>query len=87
MGSATSSCLCDMGQLGTMKAREKRRSRDPGEIWTTSLATTVEKKVIMLGTITAQLNPGSKKMQRLSEKLSRRNPPTNPLVEDNRKHW
>ena len=55
-------------KLGTKKATEKIRSRDPGEIWTTSLATTVEKKIIILGTMTVQLKPGSKKMQRLSEK-------------------
>ena len=67
-GSAMSSCLRNARKLGTTKATEKRRSRYPGEILTTSLATTVEKKVIMLGTMIAQLKPGSKKMQRLSEK-------------------
>ena len=36
-----------------MKVTEKRRSRYPGEIWTTSLTMTVEKKVIILGTTTA----------------------------------
>ena len=64
-GSATRSCLQKAGKLGTTKATEKRRNRDPGEIWTTSLATTLEKKVIMLGTTIAQLKPGSKKMQKL----------------------
>ena len=48
MGSATSSFLRNAGKLGTTKAMENRRSRDPGEIWITSLAMTVEKKVIML---------------------------------------
>ena len=70
-----------------MKATENRRIRYPGKIWTTSLAITVEKKFIMMGTTIAQLNTGSKKMQRISEKLSRGNPPTNPLVEDARNHW
>ena len=68
MGSATSLCLRNVGKLGKMKAREKRRSRDPGEIWTTSLAMTAKKKVIMLGTTIAQLKPGSNETQRLSEK-------------------
>ena len=86
-GSATSSCLRNAGKLGTAKATEKRRSRYPGEIWTTSLATTVENNIIMLGTMTLQLKSVSKKMQRLSEKRSRINPPTNPLVYDTRKHW
>ena len=31
------------GEMGTAKATEKRRRRDPGEIWITILATTVEK--------------------------------------------
>ena len=74
-------------KLGTMKATEKRRSRDPGEIWITSLATTVEKKVIMMGTVTAQLNPRSKRMHRHSGRLIRRNISTTPLVQDTRKHW
>ena len=39
------------------------------------------------GKITAQLNPGSKKIQRNSGKLRRRNIPTTPLVEETRKHW
>ena len=56
------------GKTGDEEATENKRRRDPGEIWITSLATTVEKKVIMLGTMTAQLKPGSKKMQRHSEK-------------------
>ena len=56
------------GKQGTTKATEQIRSRDPGEICTTSLATTVEKKLVILGTIISQLKPGSKKMQRLSEK-------------------
>ena len=73
--------------METTKATEKRRIRDPGEIWITSLATTVEEKVIMMGTITAQLKIGSKKMQRHSVKLSRRNITTSPLVEETRKHW
>ena len=47
---------------------ENIRSRDAGEIWSTPLAKTVEKKVIMMGTMTAQIKPVSKKMQRLSEK-------------------
>ena len=51
-------------KLGMKKATEKRRSRDPGEIWITSLATTVDKKVIMMRKMTAQLKPGSKRMQR-----------------------
>ena len=67
MGSATNSCLLNAGKLGMTKETEKRRSIDPGEICTTSLATTAEKKVIMLVTMTSQLNPGSKKMQRHSE--------------------
>ena len=65
-GSATSSCLRNAVKLGTMKVAKKRRSRDPGEICTTSIATTVEKNVIMLGTTISQLKPGSKKLQRLS---------------------
>ena len=73
-GSATSSCLRNTGKLGTTKAIEKRRSRDPGEIWTTSLATTLEKKIIILGTMSAQLKPVSKTMQKLSEEWIRRNP-------------
>ena len=85
-GSATSSCLRNVGKLGTMKATEKRRSRDPGEIWTTSPATTVEEREIMLGTRIAQFKTGSKKMQRLSEKLSRRNLPKKTLEEETRKH-
>ena len=85
--SATSSCLCNAGKLGTTKATEKKRSRDPEEIYTTSLATTVYKKVIMMGTMTTQIKPVSKNMQSYSEKFSRRNPPTNPLVKDTRKHW
>ena len=56
------------GKLGTTKATEKIRIRDPGEIWITSLATTVGVKVVMLGTMTAKLNPGPKKMQRHSGK-------------------
>ena len=40
------------------KATEKRRIRDPGENWITSLAMTVEKKVVMLGTMTDQIKPG-----------------------------
>ena len=56
------------GKLGTMKATENISSRYPGEIWTTSPATNVKKKVIILGTTIAQLKPGPKKMQRLSEK-------------------
>ena len=75
------------GKLGTTKATEKMKSRDPGEIRTTSLATTVEKKVIILRTMISQIKPGSNNMQRLSEKISRRNPPTNPLLEDTRNHW
>ena len=67
-GSSTSSCLRNAGKLGTAKATEKRRSRYPGEIWTPSPETNVEKKVIMLGTTIAQIKPGSKKTQRLSEK-------------------
>ena len=73
--------------METTKATEKRRSRDSGEIWITSLATNVEKKVIMLGTMTAQLKPGSKKMHRNSVKLMKRNIPTSPLVEETRKRW
>ena len=55
-------------KLGTKKATEKISFRDPGEIGITSLATIVEKTVIMLGKMTAQLTPGSKKMQRHSGK-------------------
>ena len=44
------------------------------------------KKVIMMRTMISLLKPGSKKMQRLSEKLMRRNSPSNPLAEENRKH-
>ena len=87
MESSTSSCLRNVEKLGTTKATEKRRSRDPGEIWTISPVTTVEKRVIMLGTTIDQLKPGPKKIQRLSEKLGRRNRPTNPLEEETRKHW
>ena len=47
---------------GDNEGDENRRSRYPGEIWTTSLATNVEKEVIMIGTMTDQLKPGSKKM-------------------------
>ena len=54
------------GKLGKMKATEKRSSRYPGEIWTTSPATNVKKKVIIMGTKISQLKPGSNKMQRLS---------------------
>ena len=67
-GSATSSCLHNAEKLGTTKATEKRGIRNPGEIWITSLATSVEKKVIMLGKINDQIKPGSKKMQRHSGK-------------------
>ena len=52
--------------MGTTKATEKRRSRYLGDIYITSLATTVEKKVIVLGTMTDELKPGSKRMQRHS---------------------
>ena len=51
-------------KLGMKKATEKRRSRDPGEIWITSLATTVDKKVILMGTMTDQLKLGPKGAQR-----------------------
>ena len=66
-GSATSSCLHNTGKLEMKKAAEKRRSRDPGEIWITSLTTTVEKNDIMMGTVTDQLKPTSKRMERHSE--------------------
>ena len=52
--------------MGMTKAAEKRRSRYPKEIWITSLATAVEKNVVILGTMTAQLKPCSKRMQRHS---------------------
>ena len=52
--------------MGTTKSMEKRRSRDPGEIWITSLAITVEKKVLILVAITVQLRLGSNRMQRHS---------------------
>ena len=51
------------GKLGTSKTTKKRRSKDPGEIWITSLATTVGKRVIVLGTMIDQLKTGLKKMQ------------------------
>ena len=86
-GSATSSCLRNLGKLGTTKATEKRRSRDPGYIWITSPETTVEEKVNNLGTMTEQIKPGSKNLQIHSGKWSRRDLPTSPLVEENRKNW
>ena len=48
------------GETGYNKGDGNRSSRDPGEIWTTSLAKIVEKNVIMLGTMNDQLNPISK---------------------------
>ena len=87
MGSATSSCFHNVGKLGTTKAVEKISSRDPGYIWITSLATTVEKHVIILGTVTSQLKPSSKRMQRHSWRWSIINLTISPLVEDTRKHW
>ena len=66
MGSATSSCLRNAVKLGTTKATEKRGSRDPGEIWITSLSTNVEEKVVIMLTVTVQLKPISKNMQRRS---------------------
>ena len=63
MGSETSSCLRYAGKLGTTKATKKRRSTDPGKIWIISLAMTVENKVIMLETITAN----SSQYQRVSK--------------------
>ena len=52
------------GKLGMMKATEKRRIKYPGEIWITSLATTVDKKILCWEKMTDQIKPGSKKMQR-----------------------
>ena len=56
-GSATRSRLRNGGKLGTTKATEKRRIRDPREIWIASLATNFEGKFIMMGKVTAQLKP------------------------------
>ena len=60
--------FAQLGKTGDDEGNGKKRSRDPGEIWTTSLATTVEKNVIIMGTMTARLNPGSNNVQRHSEK-------------------
>ena len=69
------------------KATENRRSRDPGEIWITSLVMTVDKKVVILVTVTAQLKPISKRMQMHSIRQIRINLPTRPLVKETRKRW
>ena len=74
-------------ETGRTKATEKRRIRDPGEIWIISLAMTVDKRFIVMVTMTAQFKPGSKRMQRRSGILIRRKIPTSPLVEDTRNHW
>ena len=60
MGSATRSFLRNAGKLGTTKATEKRRSRNPEEIWIAYLATTVDRKATMLGTVNAPLKSSFK---------------------------
>ena len=56
-GSANRTCLRNAGKMGMTRAMEKRRSRDPGETWITLLATTVDKKSTMTGTVNAPLKP------------------------------
>ena len=48
------------------KATEKRRRRDPGEIWVKLLANTMERKATMMETVNAPLKPRLKMMRRHS---------------------
>ena len=75
------------GKTGDNEGNGKEKKRYPGYILIKSLATTVVEKVIMLVTVTDQLKPRSKRMQRHSGRLSRRNIPTSPQVEETRKNW
>ena len=71
--SETRSCLRNAGKMGKTKAAEKRLSRDPGEIWITLLATNVERKATILGTLNASLKPISNRTQRHSGRQNRKN--------------
>ena len=55
MGSATSSCLSNVGKLGATRVMEKIRSRDPRETCIILNATTVERKDTMLVTVSDPL--------------------------------
>ena len=79
--------MINAGKLGMTKATEKRRNRDPGDIWTTLLAMTMDRKDIILGTLIYQLKPSSKRMHRHLGRLNKRNIPTSPLLEETRNHW
>ena len=66
MGSATSSCLRNTVKLGTKKAMENRRSRDPGEICITLLTMIVDRNSTVMVTMNAPLKPSLKIIQRHS---------------------
>ena len=66
MGSATSSCLRNTVKLGTKKAMENRRSRDPGEICITLLTMTLDRNSTMMVPVNAPLKPSLKIMHRNS---------------------
>ena len=87
MESSTSSCLRNVEKLGTMKATEKRRSRDPVEIWITLLAATVDRKATILVTVNTPIKPSLKRMWKHSERQNRKNMPTSPLAEETKKRW
>ena len=82
MGSSTRSCLRNAGKLGTAREMEKKSSRYPGENFITLLATTVDRKATMLGTVNAPLKPILKKVRKYSGRQNMKNTPTRPLVEE-----
>ena len=56
-GSETSSCLRNVGEIGTTMEMDKRSIKYPGEIWIILHAKTVERKATILITVSAPLRP------------------------------
>ena len=81
MGSAISSCLRNRVKLGTNRATENRKIRDPGETWIILSAMTVNRKSTMIVTVSATLRPRLNGMHNRSVIWNRVNLPTIPLVE------
>ena len=86
-GTETSSCLRNTGKLGTTREMENIRSRDPGETWIALLATNLERKATIIGTVNAPLKPSLKRMWNHPGTRKRNNLPTTPLVGETIKSW
>ena len=79
-------CYCSVGKMGVIKVKQNTINKKPKETLTTSPSMTVDKKGTMCGTMSTIHRQNLKRMQKHSEKWSKKSIGTSPLMDNNKKH-